>query len=535
MDKAVRLPGLPESLAIDLSRAYLLAKRRPMLAFFLDRLGLDHEDGIIAGEPPAPDGEALGAAVAALREVPTGFSLDVVRLYLTTLYAGGAECWKGLAGSLSTWGGEEGPLPPQGSVQQSEPGAPEPPSEAVEATGGEHLTTLDDVLTRTILGGVTGIEGELGSDKLYDLVNEVLHLNLSRHRSFFHLGFLHALLHRPLEKQFEGSNPDRRLWYFTGAVVAFARYEDWKSVLDLFEAGELSQLGQVLDERARQATKHVVRALIRRQMGNALPGFLRPELVIATGSFGELLLHARELFQEGRLSETDAILELLRRSLELGQLPREDRIFQEVERLRAHCSQWRGELAAANSILEGLLGTEGLEDRAAVLADKAMADHGLRGLFDVVIREQNDGLKGDLRAMIPRLEEAAGRQGAPSACPLLPWCFRDPAGQLRRRASAFGRGAGRLFDAGPALRAVRAAGALPVLLGGGAAGQPGVVAGHKGPGPAGRVAGVGLSTARAPAAAGRGVCCGDRATAGAGGACRVLDHAPRRAGAGPFD
>jgi hypothetical protein len=86
--RAVR-PG--DSLASSLLLALHLGHRAPMLAAFLDRLGIEHEDGAIRDdklEPPAA--ESLAAAVTGLYE---RFPREDVDLYLSALIALDQHTW----------------------------------------------------------------------------------------------------------------------------------------------------------------------------------------------------------------------------------------------------------------------------------------------------------------------------------------------------------------------------------------------------------------------------------------------------------
>ena len=90
--KQVR-PG--DSLASSLLLALHLEARRPMLAAFLDALGIAHENGLIAEEQePEPPTEAKVAAAA--KELNAKFPADDVDLYLAALYVLDRETWKGV-------------------------------------------------------------------------------------------------------------------------------------------------------------------------------------------------------------------------------------------------------------------------------------------------------------------------------------------------------------------------------------------------------------------------------------------------------
>jgi len=100
--RARHLAGLrtvPESLASRALVVYHLATKRPMLAAFLDRLGITHEDGLIAeGAKDAPDASKLREAAASLLKA---FPPTDVRIYLLTLAAQDPDTWGALGAVAS--------------------------------------------------------------------------------------------------------------------------------------------------------------------------------------------------------------------------------------------------------------------------------------------------------------------------------------------------------------------------------------------------------------------------------------------------
>lgn len=88
-----------ESLASRALVVYHLATKRPMLAAFLDALGIPHEDGLIAeGARDVPDAARLReAAVALLGSFPPAD----VRTYFLTLAAQDPAAWGPLASIVS--------------------------------------------------------------------------------------------------------------------------------------------------------------------------------------------------------------------------------------------------------------------------------------------------------------------------------------------------------------------------------------------------------------------------------------------------
>jgi hypothetical protein len=89
------LNNVSEMVAARLLVAYHLDQRRPMMASFLDALGVAHEDGLINDENfEAPSAERLQQAAHALSQ---SYPPEDVALYLTTLVWQDPETWGPLA------------------------------------------------------------------------------------------------------------------------------------------------------------------------------------------------------------------------------------------------------------------------------------------------------------------------------------------------------------------------------------------------------------------------------------------------------
>jgi hypothetical protein len=89
------MPNLPDALASRALVAYHLSAHRPMLAAFLDALGIEHRDGVITAESvAAPDPVRLSSAERTLAEQ---FPREDVTLYLSTLAWHDPDVWGGLA------------------------------------------------------------------------------------------------------------------------------------------------------------------------------------------------------------------------------------------------------------------------------------------------------------------------------------------------------------------------------------------------------------------------------------------------------
>ena len=85
-----------ETIATRALIAYHLAAERSMMGAYLDALGIEHENGLIASEEvPAPPADKTAAACKILAEK---FPADRVALYLNTLLTQDPDTWGTLEG-----------------------------------------------------------------------------------------------------------------------------------------------------------------------------------------------------------------------------------------------------------------------------------------------------------------------------------------------------------------------------------------------------------------------------------------------------
>jgi hypothetical protein len=90
------LPNVSDTIAARALVNYHLARQRPMMAAFLNSVGVTHEEGLITDEHVArPESEKLKAAAA---DLASKFPSDDVALYLSTLVSQDPETWGELAG-----------------------------------------------------------------------------------------------------------------------------------------------------------------------------------------------------------------------------------------------------------------------------------------------------------------------------------------------------------------------------------------------------------------------------------------------------
>jgi len=87
------LGTMPDQIAARTLVVYHLAEQRPMMAKFLDALGIAHENGLIQEDSVKPEASKIGSAAAQLRKE---FPAEDVRVYLTTLLCQDPETWGAL-------------------------------------------------------------------------------------------------------------------------------------------------------------------------------------------------------------------------------------------------------------------------------------------------------------------------------------------------------------------------------------------------------------------------------------------------------
>lgn len=94
------MDDVSEAVASRALIAYHLEAERPMMAAFLDALGIEHDNGLITAEEVAPPDKAkLTDGVKALR---AAFPSDAIRLYLHTLVLLDGDTWANLDGLIDT-------------------------------------------------------------------------------------------------------------------------------------------------------------------------------------------------------------------------------------------------------------------------------------------------------------------------------------------------------------------------------------------------------------------------------------------------
>ncbi len=412
--KMRRLPSA--QLAAALFTQFHLVKRKRLVVSFLDFLKVPHDGGVIRNideqEPPA-----RSRMVAAIRRMVATFPRAHVELFLDIVscqtafevfsdfdaarhealgdVAFGTRSAK--APAIDTFGGRvETDL-----AEESEQADREPAQTSDETP--PTFTTLDQVLIRSVVASVADVHGALPQDKVEDLVEEVIQLNLERHQSYFHRGFLAVLFGRAVDLDFPEASDVRRGWYACGAILGYKRKNDLDAVVDLLNqradlARELARPGSGYAERV---VSIVFAAYCAKGRFAEAARFLSPVVVGRAGVqlAREVLETASSLIRQRREADArrllDVVLEALPALSEDPDLPPDFEVL--LQRRRAHCARLRGDFEGARKLLEPQLAVAETAVRSDILADLGLIECGLRSLADVRLPPE-EAMLGDFAA-----------------------------------------------------------------------------------------------------------------------------------------
>lgn len=401
-DHVARMRRLPSSqLAAALFTQFHLVQRKRLVVSFLDFLKIPHAAGLIRNieelEPPT-----RGHMVAAIRRLAASFPRSHVELFLDVLSCQSTfDVFRDFDDARVEALGVKGPAaPPKPAATDTFGGRmeadlseeqehthpePAPPPDETPPT----FTTLDQVLIRSVVAAVADVHGALPPDKVEDLVEEVIQLNLERHQSYFHRGFLAVLLGRALELDFPESSDARRGWYACGAIIGYKRKNDLEHVVELLTARP-----EVARELARPGTGYAERVVSVVFEAYCAKGrfaeaarFLSPVVVGRAGvPFArDVLDTASSLIRERREADARRLLDVLLQALpalaEDPDLPADFEVL--LQRRRAHCARLRGDFDGARKLLEPQLDVADPGVRSDILADLGLIECGLRSLADV--------------------------------------------------------------------------------------------------------------------------------------------------------
>jgi len=314
-------------------------------------------------------------------------------------YGNLAEAWQQLVPQWET----EPAVVQEAVTAQAEP--------VLVQSGTDDFTTLDEVIHQHIIATSLQESGALSSDKIADLLDELLHLNSRRTHNYFHIGFADALLQRHEVKDVYASTIDglRKAWYVTGWLAACVHqgndeafkttYEAWGYELEPY-IGTAGFIGTAL-------ANHLFDYMAGHQYHHEALHMLKAMIQVANDNFVIKALQAGE--QLWRMEGPGIALDYL--SLVVQRLEQASSAFDGETLFRAkrrygQVLQAMGRFAKALEYFEALNQSS---PRAELFADIALLRAGFRALHEVRLQpsvEQQQAMLAALNKAINDAEQA---------------------------------------------------------------------------------------------------------------------------------
>lgn len=409
------LPKPPMSECLPLIvRAYLVVRKSPMIEAILEAEGTPHQGPWISDKAPPPTPESFIRGLTRVRQ--TFEDRDLQLYYAYSADQGEGTHWEGLKTAMHSAEFQElflteatGPgMAPKESI--AAPAGKSQPVESDKTEVSEEFTTLDNLLIKNVVGSACGVEGSLGEDQLEDLVTEVLNLNSDRHHSYFHLGFLDALLGRGMRKNLPGSNVSRRGWLLSGYLMGMLRSPD-PSRLVAWLRQNRTAWQELLEAKAGGARQLLLPALLPHLLKHA-QWDLAAQLLSATNipqdpSQALAVWQATQdaganLLREGKPAEAAALLEVLcawLRGAERRLGPMRPYMMASSLRKLGQSQLRQGRLPEAIHLLESALTHPDGEVAARIHVDLGLAKAGYRALDFLVPLEDVNGSETIVQAL----------------------------------------------------------------------------------------------------------------------------------------
>jgi hypothetical protein len=280
------------------------------------------------------------------------------------------------------------------------------------------FTTLDDVITVQTIKSALDETSSLNKEKIYDLIESVIHLNTSKANSYFHLGFANAIFKDPLGLNMEGLNAERRAWYITGAVLGYIRNNDNDAVVAVLQ--DNIPITQELIERSNlpcgaKLLPHLYEPLFKRKCFSILNPLIENHIAnLRIHNKLKLIFKISEdirgLIQTGEFALADTFVGLLENTIENAEtLELEEWSAEELNqqkninlRRKGQVKQAKGNIKEARRIYDKIEASL-LEPvmAANLMADQALALGGFKTLQAVLpLKDKENNFKPALSSLL---------------------------------------------------------------------------------------------------------------------------------------
>lgn len=311
----------------------------------------------------------------------------------------------------------------EGATEAADPDPANPEGQPAEApVPSDDFTALDKMLFRAAVDSVGAVEGSLPPEEMADLIEELIHLNTTRTKSYFHRGYFQALAGVELEEGGQEQNQERRAWEWAGRIIGLSRFHRNEEILKDFDQNvdlARSMSGGRFSGAAQGAMPPVVEALFEAGRFQDACVLLEPDLVAQAPHryIPSLILRGRDLVRARRVEEAKRVIGKGRELLgveEIGKGCPEGLRF-ECERRWGQILRAQGAYKDARLQFERLVAGGG--PAAELRTDMALCAAKMRWLDDVMLPAKNT----EHGALIQQLEkgkadaEAALAAGGPAS------------------------------------------------------------------------------------------------------------------------
>ena len=399
------LPSLPSSLIRDTIKVLYLGPWVNCLGHFLDGLRLPHIKGILQDDEIELEPPSQARALKSIKSTRKKFGLEHADALVEALYLLNSELYCHLPVALAEIQNENSAKEGADSAKDNRPAAaPDEENEklALPENQAGRFTTLDRKLIKSIVASVSEIEGALDEDEIDDLVDEVLALNVDRHQSYFHLGFLNAMKSCDASLNFPESNENRRAWYLAGAVSAHARRREDDKILSLLDehGDSFKPLMSGGHDATPYALSYLVDALWNNDREAEIPRLTSPQAWgrLSPFALSQELVRTTDLLAANEAERAEPHLRLLERCLSWRVkqgLEVSPHLIHTVQRRRAHALRQRGDFESARKRLILIENSGPAAIKARVQADLGLLDAKFRSLSRICFPDKKQDL-GDL-------------------------------------------------------------------------------------------------------------------------------------------
>ena len=321
---------------------------------------------------------------------------------------------------------EDAELPaavPEGELSQTAATQPEGgPRPVALPMPSDDFTALDKLLLRAAVDSVGSVEGSLPPEEMVDLIEEVIHLNTTRTKSYFHRGFLEALTDIQAESGGQEQDHERRAWGWAGRIIGLARLGGRDGILREYDRN--LDMARLLSEgrfggAAQGAMPLLMEALLDEGRFQDACALLKPDLVsrMPEKYLPALILRGRDLVRARRVEEAKRVIGKARELLEVEKIAAgcSVELRFECERRWGQVLRAQGAFKDARALFERMLNHGGPE--AELRTDMTLCAARMRWLDDVMLPARN----AEHGALIQQLErgkadaEAALNSGGPAS------------------------------------------------------------------------------------------------------------------------